>query len=127
MRQRKRGQLLFQSQKVLSGARPEGRQSLWRRGPILDRSGQENGTGYFTGVKCLCQESLSERDRKGDRPFEEEGLSPGKSKGSGKIKGVGSLFLIFKKKSKRWMGTQGADLLRCGKEQRDRESFLDSG
>ena len=43
------------------------------------------------------------------------------------IKGVGSLFLIFKKKSKRWLGTQGADLLRCGKEQRDRESFLDSG
>ena len=28
------------------------------------------GTGYFTGVKSLCQE----RDRKGDSPFGEEGL-----------------------------------------------------
>jgi len=38
-------------------------------------AGQEKGTGYFTGVKCLCEEPLSERDRKGDRPFGEEGLS----------------------------------------------------
>jgi len=52
-------------------------ESLSERDRKGDR-GQEKGTGYFTGVKCLCQESLSERDRKGDRPFEEEGLSPGK-------------------------------------------------
>jgi hypothetical protein len=32
---------------------------------------QEKGPGYFTGVKSLCQE----RDRKGDSPFGEEGLS----------------------------------------------------
>jgi hypothetical protein len=43
----------------------------WRRHGWM-AGGQEKGTGYFTGVKSFCQE----RDRKGDSPFEKEGLSP---------------------------------------------------